>query len=154
VRSPGGGSISSSLEPRAFVVGRLGDPAWVRVFESLTAVNQSSTKSAPVLFAWFAKKTFCQNGAANRVAPHDAGVASAQISLGATTHGLYNHGMAVFEPEWVAMSFGVPKDFEAVACWALGYRGDPVTLNKQPSQMDLFPRKRMAFAEIVFRAWG
>jgi hypothetical protein len=63
--------------------------------------------------------------------------------------------MAVFEPEWVAMSFGVPKkEFEAVACWAQGYRGDPVTLNEQPLQMDLSPRKRMAFAEIVFSAWG
>ena len=99
-----------------------------------------------MLFAWFAKKTFCQNGAANRVSQHDVGWA--------TTHGLYNHGMAVFEPEWVAMSFGVPKKFEAVACWALGYRGDSVTLNEQPLQMDLSPRKRMAFAEIVFSAWG
>jgi hypothetical protein len=93
-------ALSYNEHPWRFVVDRLGDPAWLRVFvESLTAADQSWTKSAPVLFAWFSKKTFCQNGAANRVSQHDVGVASAQISLGATTHGLYNHGMAVFEPE-------------------------------------------------------
>ena len=62
--------------------------------------------------------------------------------------------MAVFEPEWVAMSFGVPKEFEAVACWALGYRGDPEMLNEQQKQMELSPRKRKALAEIVFSHWG
>ena len=51
------------------------------------------------------QKTFSQNGAVNRVAQHDVGTASAQISLEATTHGLYTHGMAGFDPEKLAMHF-------------------------------------------------
>jgi hypothetical protein len=62
--------------------------------------------------------------------------------------------MAGFAPGKLAMSFDVPKDFEAVACWALGYHGDPETLNEQQKQMELYPRERKALAEIVFSAWG
>jgi hypothetical protein len=107
-----------------------------------------------VLFASFAKKTFGPNNAANRVAQHDVGAASAQISLEATTRGLHTHGMAGFDPEKLIISFGVPSEFEAVACWALGYRGDPEVLNEQQKQMELSPRKRKALAEIVFSDWG
>jgi nitroreductase len=145
---------SFNEQPWRFVVGFKGDPVWQRIFESLTPANQSWTKSVPVLFASFAKKTFSQNGAANRVAQHDVGAASAQISLEATTRGLYTHGMAGFDLGMLAMSFDVPKDFEAVACWALGYRGDPEMLNEQQKQMELSPRKRKALAEIVFSHWG
>jgi nitroreductase len=145
---------SFNEQPWRFVVGRKGDSVWQRIFESLAPANQSWTKSAPVLFASFAKKTFTQNGVANRVAHHDVGAASAQISLEATIRGLHTHGMAGFDPEKLVMSFGVPSDFEAVACWALGYRGDPEMLNEQQKQMELSPRKRKALAEIVFSDWG
>jgi len=144
---------SFNEQPWRFVVGRKGDPVWQRIFESLTPANQSWTKSVPVLFASFAKKTFSQSGVANRVAQHDVGAASAQISLEATARGLHTHGMAGLDPEKLAMSLGVPNDFEAVACWALGYRGDPETLNEQQKQMELSPRKRKPLAEIVFSDW-
>ena len=144
---------SFNEQPWRFVVGRKGDPVWQRIFESLTPANQSWTKSVPVLFASFAKKTFSQSGVANRVAQHDVGAASAQISLEATARGLHTHGMAGLDSEKLAMSLGVPNDFEAVACWALGYRGDPETLNEQQKQMELSPRKRKALAEIVFTDW-
>lgn len=145
---------SFNEQPWRFIMGRKGDPAWQRIFESLVPPNQTWTKSAPVLYASFAKKTFSQNGAANRVAQHDVGAASAQISLQATMRGLHNHGMAGFDPEKLAASFGVPNDFEAVACWALGYLGDPETLNEQQKQMELAPRNRKALAEIVLREWS
>ena len=145
---------SFNEQPWRFVLGRKGDPVWERIFESLVPANQSWTKSAPVLFASFAKKTFSQNAAANRVAQHDVGAASAQISLQATIQGLHTHGMAGFDPDKLATSFGVPNDFEAVACWALGYRGDPETLNELQKQMELAPRNRKPLAEIVFADWG
>jgi hypothetical protein len=66
---------------------------------------------------------------------------------------LHTHGMAGFDPEKLAKSFGVPDDFEAVACWALGYRGAPETLNEQQKQMELSERKRKALAEIIFSDW-
>jgi nitroreductase len=144
---------SFNEQPWRFVVGRKGEPAWQRIFESLTPANQSWTKSAPVLYASFAKKTFSQNGAANRLAQHDVGAASAQISLKATIRGLHTHGVAGFDPEKLVISCGVSSDFEAVACWALGYRGDPEVLNEQQKQMELAPRNRRTLAEIVFGEW-
>jgi nitroreductase len=144
---------SFNEQPWRFILGRKGDPVWQRIFESLVPANQSWTRFAPVLFASFAKKTFGPNNAANRVAQHDVGAASAQISLEATARGLHTHGMAGFDPDKLATSFGVPDDFEAVACWALGYRDDPEKLNEQQKQMELSPRKRKALAEIVFSDW-
>jgi hypothetical protein len=88
---------SYNEQPWRFVVGCLGDSVWLRVFESLTSANQSWTKSA-----------FSQNGAANRVAQHDGGAASTQISFEATTQGLYVHEIArCFEP-------GFPKEFASI----------------------------------------
>jgi nitroreductase len=144
---------SFNEQPWRFVVGRKGDSVWQRIFESLVPANQSWTKAAPVLFASFAKKTFSHSGAANRVAQHDVGAASAQISLKATIRGLHTHGMAGFDPAKLAKSLDVPDDFEAVACWALGYRGDPEALNEQQKQMELSERKRKTLAEIVFSDW-
>jgi nitroreductase len=145
---------SFNEQPWRFVIGRKGDSVWERIFGSLNPSNQSWTKSAPVLFASFAKKTLSQNAAVNRVAQHDVGAASAQISLQATILGLHTHGMAGFDPEKLSQSLGVPEDFEAVACWALGHRGDPETLNEQHKQMELSPRGRKALAEILFSEWG
>jgi nitroreductase len=145
---------SSNEQPWRFVVGRKGDPVWQRIFDSLVPGNQSWAKSAPVLYASFAKKTFTQNGAPNRVAMHDVGAASAQISLAATILGLHTHGMGGFDPAKLVASLHVPDDFEAVACWALGYLGDPEMLNEQHKKMELSERKRKALAEIIFGEWG
>jgi nitroreductase len=145
---------SFNEQPWRFVVGHKGDSVWQRIFESLVPGNQSWTKSAPVLFASFAKKTSSQNGGLNRVAQHDVGAASAQIALEATSLGLHTHGMAGFDPAKLALSFAAPDDFEPVACWAMGYRGDPAMLNERQRQMELSPRKRKPLSEIVFSEWG
>lgn len=155
VFSAGAWAASSFNEqPWRFVVGRKGDAVWQRIFESLTPANQSWTKAAPILYASFAKKTFSHNGTQNRMAQHDVGAASAQIALEATALGLHAHGMAGFDTGKIAASFGVPSDFEAVACWALGYLGDPDTLNEKQKQSELEPRKRKPLAETVFGDWG
>lgn len=136
------------------MVGRKGDGEWQRIFECLAPRNQSWAGSAAVPFASFAKKATGNNGTANRVTQSDAGATSAQIALEATVLGLYTHGMAGFDLEKLITSIGVPNDFEAVACWALGYRGDPVTLIEQQKQMELSPRKRKAPADFVLSEWG
>lgn len=145
---------SYNEQPWRFVVGYKGDSTWQRIFDSLAPSNQSWTKTAPVLYASFAKKTFTYNGAPNRVAEHDVGAASAQIALQATALGLYTHGMAGFDAERLNAAFAVPDDFEAVACWALGYRGDPDTLSEKQKQSEIEPRKRNNLSAWVFTEWG
>ena len=145
---------SYNEQPWRFVVGRKGDTVWQRIFEALTPSNQSWTADAPVLYASFAKKTFSQNGALNRVAQHDVGAASAQMALQASALGLYAHGMAGFDPEKLKASFATPADFDAVACWALGQRGDPGKLSENQRRSELASRQRKPLSEWVFADWG
>ena len=144
---------SYNEQPWRFLVGRKGDETWQKIFDALTPANQSWTKFAPVLYATFAKKTFSHNGSPNRVAVHDVGAASATLSLQATALGLHTHGMAGFDPEKLRAAFGVPNDFEPVACWALGYLGDPDILPENYKQMELQPRTRKPLNQFVFNEW-
>jgi nitroreductase len=114
-----------------FVVGRKCDSVWQRILEFLAPPNQSWVKAAPVLFPSFAQMAFSQNDATNRVSQHDVVEDSAQISLEAAILGLHTHGMVSFDSDRLATSLGVPNDLEAIACWALGCRGDPETHNEQ-----------------------
>ena len=144
---------SYNEQPWRFLVGRKGDEAWNKIFHALTPANQSWTSSAPVLYASLAKKTFSHNGSQNRVAVHDVGAASATLSLQATALGLHTHGMAGFDPEALRAAFGIPNDFDPVACWALGYLGDPDRLPENYKKMELQPRTRKPLQEFVFREW-
>ena len=106
-----------------------------------------------MLYASFAKKTFSHNGFPNNVAMHDVGAASANISLQATALGLHTHGMAGFDPKALRAAFDVPADFDPVACWTLGYLGDPESLPDNYKQMEAQPRQRKALAGFVFKSW-
>ena len=144
---------SFNEQPWRFVLGKKGSATYDKIFKALVPGNQAWAGSAPVLFASFAKKTFTKNGSPNRVAPHDVGAASANLAIQATALGLSTHGMAGFDPKVLAEEFSVPEDFEPVACWALGYLGDPETLPDQLKAMEVAPRERKGVQEFVFDEW-
>ena len=87
------------------------------------------------------------------MAPHDVGAASANLALQATALGLYVHGMAGYDAQALLDAFGVPADFDPVACWALGYRGDPAALPEHFAKMEQSPRQRRGINEVVFSRW-
>ena len=64
------------------------------------------------------------------------------------------HGMVGFDPEKLRSAFQVPDDFESVACWALGYRGDPDDLSERLKQREIEPRQRKPLSDWVFSEWG
>ena len=144
---------SYNEQPWRFVLGRKGDATWQKIFDSLMALNQGWAKDAPVLYASVAKKTFSHNQMANGVAAHDVGAASATASLQAAALGLHTHGMAGFDREKLRAAFAVPEDFEPVACWALGYRGDPEALPDPYKGMETSPRQRKPLDQFVFSSW-
>ncbi len=145
---------SYNEQPWRFVVGRRGDEAYQRVFGCLTEANRGWARSAPVLFASFAKRTFTHNDQPNAVAPHDTGAASANLAIQATALGLYVHGMAGYDAPALRTALEVPEDFDPVACWALGHRGDPAALPEHFAQMERSPRQRKGIDEVVFARWG
>ena len=144
---------SYNEQPWRFLLGRKGEPAWQQIFDTLVPLNQVWAAPAPVLYASLAKKTFTQDGKPNRVAIHDVGAASANISLQAAALGLHTHGMAGFDAEKLRASFEVPDDYEPIACWALGYLGDPATLPDNLKDMELQARERKPLDAFVFRTW-
>jgi nitroreductase len=144
---------SHNEQPWRFVVGRKGDATWQAIFDALMPLNQLWAKAAPVLFAACAKKTFSHNDAPNGMAEHDVGAASANFALQATALGLHTHGMAGFNRDVLREALAIPEEFDAIACWALGYHGDSESLQENFKQMELARRERKALEEFVFNAW-
>ncbi len=144
---------SYNEQPWRFIVGVAPDETYTKILRALLPVNQSWAKAAPVLYASFAKKTFTKNGQTNKVALHDVGAASATLSLEATRLGLHTHGMAGFDADLLRASFGVPSEYDPVACWALGYFGDPANLPDNFKVMEQQPRDRKPLSEILFADW-
>lgn len=144
---------SFNEQPWRFVVGRKGDETWTKIYNSLMPMNQLWTKNAPILFATFAKKTFSHNKSPNSVAQHDVGAASANLALQATALGLHAHGMAGFDKSALHAALQVPDDFEPVACWAVGYPGDPAALPEHFQKMEGQPRTRKPLNEFVYSSW-
>lgn len=148
---------SYNEQPWRFLLGIKDDEqsgeAYKNIFNSLIEFNQQWAKSAPVLIATLAKKTFSHNGTPNRVAMHDVGAASANMCLQAIELGIHTHGMGGFDPETLRAFFGVPKDFEPIAVWAMGYLGDPETLPDHFKSQEKEPRSRRELDAYVFSGW-
>jgi nitroreductase len=144
---------SFNEQPWRFVMGRKGDQTWTKILNCLMPANQSWANSAPVLVASFSRKTFSHNQTPNSVAQHDVGAASANLALQATALGFHAHGMAGFDKPRLHAALEVPSDFEPVACWAIGYLGDPDSLPQHFKEMEGKPRQRKPLAEFVFGTW-
>ncbi len=144
---------SYNEQPWRFIVGRKGDETYGKLLASLLPMNQAWAKSAPVLYATFAKKTFTKGGQPNAYSLHDTGAASATASLQAQALGLHTHGMAGFDKEALRASFGVPSDFDPGAVWALGYLGDPENVPDNFKLAETMPRERKPLNEVVLSTW-
>jgi hypothetical protein len=61
--------------------------------------------------------------------------------------------MGGFDGETLRAAFGIPSDFDPVACWALGYLGNPDQLPESYRNMELQARTRKPLQEFVFDEW-
>ncbi len=146
---------SVTEQPWRYIVGRAGDPTHEKLASCLTANNALWAPKAPLLALSVALLTFTQNGNPNRVAVHDVGAASAQLTLQALSMGIYTHQMAGVDLAKAREVFRIPQGFDPVAMIALGYMGDPATLNENQQKMELAPRTRKPISQFVFSEnWG
>jgi nitroreductase len=145
---------SSNEQPWRFLAGRKGDATYDKIFGCLVDANQSWAKAAPVLVLSVASASFARNGQPNYYALHDLGAASATLSLEATALGMHTHGMGGFDKDKAREVFAIPADHLIGAVWAIGYLGDPETLEERVKAMELAPRTRRPLSEIVFAEWG
>ena len=144
---------SYNEQPWRFLLGRKGDETYKKIFGALVPPNQVWAGSAPILFASFGKKTFTQSGQPNAYALHDSGAATQNLALQATALGMHLHGMGGFDKELLRAYFAVPSEFEAGACWALGYAGDPANLPDNYKAQEQQPRERKPLSAFVFSEW-
>lgn len=143
-------------QPWYFLVARKTEPEeFAKLLECLVEGNQAWAKAAPVLIISVARRTFEQNGKPNRCAVHDVGLASENLTLEAVAQGLVTHGMAGIKPERIREVYGLPENCEPVAGWAIGYAGEPDTLEGALRERELAPRTRKELGEFVFGGkWG
>src|SRR6185437_5594635 len=102
---------SFNEQPWRYIVATRESPqAFQQMLGCLMEKNQRWAKGAPVLMLSFFKKTFSANGRPNRVAPHDVGAASAQLTFEATARGLAVHQMGGIELDKIRSTYHVPDD--------------------------------------------
>lgn len=126
-----------------------------RLLSCLTDGNVRWVKHAPVLAISVTRLNFEEDGKPNRHAFHDIGLAVANLTVQATSMGLFVHQMAGFFPEKVKELYEVPDGYEAVTAIALGYPGDPATFPEDIQRRERAERTRKPLTSFLFQGrWG
>jgi nitroreductase len=147
---------SNNEQPWAYLVATKDDPEnFAKLLGTLVEFNQNWAKHAPVLAISVAHLNNARDGKPNRVALHDVGSASAQLTLEANARGLFVHQMAGFDANKARETFHIPEDWQPVAAMAIGYAGDPASLPQPLRDRELSPRTRKPLSEIAMTGdWG
>lgn len=126
-----------------------------RILSVLVPFNQDWAAKAPVLAIAVAKLNSAYTGGPNKWALYDTGQAVAHLSIQAVALGISVHQMAGFDPAMARERLGIPEGYEPVAAMAIGYRGDPATLNPKLQAREAAPRVRRPASEWAFEGeWG
>ncbi len=147
---------SSNEQPWSFLVATKEYPEdYNRLFSCLVPGNQLWAGQAPVLMLSVAKLVFTEDGAPNRHAMHDVGLAVENLVMQATALELFVHQMAGFDVDKARDLFQIPPQYEPTAMIALGYPGAPDTLPEKLRARELAPRTRKPLTEFVYTGlWG
>jgi nitroreductase len=147
---------SNNEQPWAYLVATKDNPEnFAKMLGVLVEFNANWAKHAPVLALSVAHLKTQRDGKPNRVALHDVGSASAQLTFEANARGLQVHQMAGFDAEKARETFAIPPDWEPVAAMAIGYPGDPESLPEKLRDRELAPRTRKPAGEFVMSgSWG
>lgn len=133
-------------QPARYVVATRDDPeAFQRLLEILVEPNRAWAQHAPVLAIGVVATRFARNGKDNATAKHDLGLASANLCVEATAHGLSVHQMSGIQPDVARELLGLPDGFEAVTGLAIGHADATTEL-----EADRTPRSRRSLTESVF----
>ena len=137
-------------QPWRFIAARRDEPSFNIMLDCLAPGNQAWAAKAAFLVATLAKKTSSHNGAPNRHASHDLGLAIGNLTFQALEFGIHLHQMGGFDAQKTISLFSVPEDFEAVTIIAGGYPGDIESLDEPIRARALKPRTRKELNELVF----
>lgn len=147
---------SSNEQPWSFLVGTKDDKEFhAKLVSTLVEGNQVWAKHAPVLGIAVTKLAFARGNHPNRNAFYDTGAALADLTVEATSRGLFVHQMGGFDPPKAIELFSIPTGWEPIAAFAIGYPGDPQSLPENLRERELAPRSRKPLSELVMSgSWG
>jgi nitroreductase len=144
---------SNNEQPWAYLVATKDDAE--NFAKMLGEFNAGWARHASVLALSVAHLKTQREGKPNRVALHDVGSATAQLTFEANARGLQVHQMAGFDAEKARQTFAIPADWEPVAAIAIGYPGNPESLPEKLRERELAPRTRKPLGEFVMTGgWG
>jgi len=147
---------SYNEQPWHYIVAKRDDAdEFEKLLSALVEPNQAWAKAAPVLALGVVSKNFKRNGKPNKAAIHDLGLASATLTLEATSRGLVVHQMIGILPDRARELYGIPDDAEALTGLAIGYAAEPGTGPDELAERDQGERTRRPLSEFVFGGtWG
>ncbi len=142
---------SYNEQPWRFIVARKEDQeAYKQLASVMNEFNQSWATDAPVLVLALTKTTFDLDGRDNPHAGHDLGQAIAHLTFEATKNNLYVHQMAGILPEKARELYNISDDYKPMTMFAIGYKGQPESLNDKMQKQETSPRIRKELDEIIF----
>ena len=146
---------SYNAQPWSFIAAlREDEPLFPRLFECLMPGNQRWAGKAGALLLSVAS-TVDEDGDANRYAYHDAGLASANLILQATSMDLYVHMMGGFNREKARGTFQIPEGREPCAMMAVGYLGEADELPDDLKARETRTRRRKPVSDFLFgKKWN
>ena len=149
---------SFNEQPWRFVVAErdTSEEAHAALFASLRGHNQAWAGAAPVLVLVAVKAWHEKLDAEYSHAWYDTGQAVSLLTLQATAQRLAVRQVQGFDPEVARAACAVPPDFTPAVVMAIGYLGDPGSLEKESHRVaDLKPRERLPVPAFVFDGvWG
>jgi nitroreductase len=147
---------SSNEQPWAFVVATRADSEnFTKALQPLVEFNVNWAKNANVLGFAVCELSFAKNKTPNRNAQYDTGAAMALLSIEAVSRGILVHQMAGFDPDTAREVFEIPAGWDAIAAFAMGYPGDPLSLPQPYRERETAPRVRKPVREFVMSGkWG
>lgn len=142
---------SYNEQPWRFIVARKNDQeAYKKLASVMNDFNQRWATDAPVLVLGLTKTTFDLDGRENPHAAHDLGQAIAHLTFEATKHDLYVHQMAGILPKKARELYNISGDYNPMTMFAIGYKGQPESLDSKLKKQETSPRIRKDLNEIVF----
>ena len=147
---------SSNQQPWFFIVGQRGSRTFERMVDCLMEGNVVWASKASALIFTVASLKSARNDRPNSVALYDLGQAVQNMAVQATALGLHIHQMGGIHVDKINAEFQIPPDHTVVTAIAIGYVGDPESLeNERHREGELATRTRKPLREFVFGGnWG
>lgn len=121
---------------------------WSKFFDLLVEPNQLWCEQAGVLIVVVSRTTFTRNGKPNNVHEFDAGLATQNLLLQASSMGLVGHAMGGYDRGAAKRNLNIPDGFETHCMVAIGHPGDPANLPENYQELEK-PSGRKPIAEIA-----